>query len=120
MIKRLSKDQKISKLKGLGVELTGDEKVKDLDELLAKFQVPENTQPIPENTPIEEIEQADEVQNIQQAENEKKSGKTVVRFIHPEYGLTDREFTRDVHGENYYDTAKKFAEKFDGVIDPED
>ncbi len=39
-----------------------------------------------------------------------------VEYINPEAGLTTREFSLAVHGKEFKDKAKAFAEKFSGTI----
>lgn len=110
----LTKEGKIQKLKDLGVELTGNELVKDLDALLESF-APKNTTPA--ETPISEINDATGVKSQNQVDNEQVK-RVVVRYINPELGLTDRVFSLEVHGENFRVLAQGFKDKFDGTFDP--
>jgi hypothetical protein len=48
-----------------------------------------------------------------------KGDKTVVRFIDPNVGLTDRIYSKDVHGEDFHDKALSLAEKFNGAVNPD-
>lgn len=42
--------------------------------------------------------------------------KTVVEYVDQQKGLTTREFSHDIHGEDHEQIAADFAEKFDGTV----
>lgn len=108
----LTKPQKIQKLKDLGVQLSGDESVKDLDALLSKYdEASVNAQ-----EPIGELEDASEVKTATQVDNGTKT-RVSVTYINPEFGLTSREFTLVDHGENFIAIAKGFCDKFNGTLE---
>ncbi len=108
----LTKDEKIKKLQSLGVTLSGDEKVKDLDDLLASYN-----KPVPPENLVGDLEESGSVKDTTDVENETRT-RIVVRYINPELGLTDRVFSLEDHGKHFATLAEQFAKKFDGVIEP--
>lgn len=52
--------------------------------------------------------------DISDDEIDTSSGKVTVEYHNPNLGLTTREFSEEVHGEDYLETAKAFRDKFAG------
>lgn len=97
--------QKIEKLVALGVELSGEEKGKDLDALLAQY-APKADEDITEEDTSEDTDE----------EESADRGEVTVEYQHPVDGKSLRTFSLEIHGKDYKKVAKQFAEKFSGTL----
>lgn len=101
----LTNVQLVEKLKALGVELKGDEKRADLVNLLAKYDEPK-----------EEAEHTDVAVEPQPEDDNDDIDEITIEYHNPQVGLTDRTFTRAIHGKDFKKVAAIFAESHNGTV----
>lgn len=87
------KEVLIEKLKGLGVELSGEESLSDLK----KLDVNQET----------DGEESDDEGEAEEAGSE---DQVTVGFIDPMLGQTERVFSKEIHGKDFKKIAKEFVE----------